>query len=1402
MSHGSQGAETNKVSATENVNEFEQMVEPVADVSSAPHGGLRSQSRRFGEDGQQVLCGADFPQSGQAGERLDMFFEQLADQYRSSIAVISDGESLTYQDLDERSNQFARLLQDRGVAPGDRIGLLLDRSAETYITLLAVMKAGAAYVPLATAFPEDRMALIIEDANVKLVISLRAYADRVEKMPVPHVLIDDCAAAIAEQSKARFETAARSANPDEICYILYTSGTTGRPKGVAIRHQSFCNFLRVAATAYGYQASDRVYHGMTIAFDFSAEEYWVPFVAGATVIPAPGPLTLVGEELADFLRDNAINCMACSPTLLSSIESDVPKLRLLMVGGEACPLNLVARWTKPGRLLLNTYGPTEATVTATMGVLTPEKPVTIGAPLPTYSIVIIDPNEPKLSEADELGEIGIAGIGLAVGYLNRQDLTDQKFIPDFIGLPNNPSRRIYRTGDLGRINAQGEIEYRGRIDTQVKIRGYRIELGEIEAVLLDEPAVAQAAVTTWEVEPGRVELVAYYAPKSGMPPIQRADIARELKRRLPSYMVPAYLEELDAIPMTVSNKADLRQLPKPTNVRLSAERELVAADNDDERFMVEALAEILNLDVVSVDDHFFDDLGANSLLMARFCARLRTAQGWEMASMRDIYLHPTISGLARHLLVPQHTVASVTEQSLTHKASNFAYWACGTAQLAFYALYSYVGLMFFDKGLDWVYLKLDEPVQLYLRCVVLAGASFFGMTGFAILAKWLLIGRWKQERFPIWGLRYYRFWVVQTLIRTAPVVLFRGNPLYSLYLRLLGAKLGRNTAIECRAIPVCTDLISIGENSILRRESNILGYRAESGYIHTGSVIIGRDAFVGVGSTLDIDTGIGDGAQLGHASSLQRGQFIPDGEHWHGSPAAQTTADYCKVRSITLSKTRRVTFELLQLIGLYTLVTPFPLLFHSYWQNVSDDYQETIGIVAIGTTVTLFGAIAVSLLAAVAVPRMVRLFLKANRTYTLYGFHYWLQSLVELSSNSRLLNLLFGDSSAIVHYMRAIGWNLNEVMQTGSNFGTNQQQENPLLCEIGSKTMVSDGLFMINMHKSAATFRLEHTRIGERNYFGNNIFYPPDGRTGDNCLLGTKVMVPIDGPLRENVGLLGSPSFEIPRIVNRDKELIANIEEADRLARLRRKNFHNLRTGLMFLAAQWLMLFATIAIWDRALNYYDAWTHKALFVAVFLTSAIAIPFYILIERLSLGFKGLKPRMTTIYDAAFWRHERHWKLSDSPITRLFPGTPFRPMILRMLGVKVGKRVYDGGANLTERSLVIIGDDATLNEGSVIQPHSLEEGAFKSDYITIGSGCTLGPSAFIHYGVVMGEGSIVDVDSFVMKGEVLEPYSVWRGNPAKLNRFVVPVDPQGVVLADVSHAGRLYPRGTTAPAAQKG
>ncbi|WP_366663963.1 AMP-binding protein [Mesorhizobium sp.] len=364
----------------------------------------------------QILIGADFIQKGEPHERLDRFFGDLASRFDAAPAVISHGRPWSYRELNNRANQFAHLLIERGVKPGDRIGLLLDRSAETYIAMLAVMKAGAAFVPLATAFPEDRMVMIIEDANVTMVISVSGYAARVARLPVPHISIDSAESEIALQP----ETAPLpDTSQDQTCYILYTSGTTGRPKGVVITHQSFCNFIRVAAASYGYRPVDRVYQGMTIAFDFSSEEIWVPFAAGATVVPAPGQQPLVGEELAGFLRDHDITCMACSPTLLSSIESDAPSLRAILVGGEACSHKLVIRWAKPGRQILNTYGPTEATVTATMALLTPDEPVTIGRPLPTYSIAILDPKKPQVLSGDELGEICIGGMGVAAISIGR-----------------------------------------------------------------------------------------------------------------------------------------------------------------------------------------------------------------------------------------------------------------------------------------------------------------------------------------------------------------------------------------------------------------------------------------------------------------------------------------------------------------------------------------------------------------------------------------------------------------------------------------------------------------------------------------------------------------------------------------------------------------------------------------------------------------------------------------------------------------------------------------------------------------------------------------------------------------------------------------------------------------------
>src|SRR3712207_3419078 len=255
---------------------------------------------------------------------------------------------------------------------------------------------------------------------------------------------------------------------------------------------------------------------MTIAFDFSAEEYWVPWMVGATVVPKPGRTALLGAELAEYIKEKRITAMCCVPTLLATIEEDLPTLRFLLVSGEACPKALITRWHRPGRRFLNVYGPTEATVTATWGVVDPARPVTLGVPLPTYSVVILGLTGQRALPPGEAGEIGLAGIGLARGYVNRDDLTERAFIPDFLGIENNPSGRIYRTGDLGRITEDGEVEYLGRIDTQVKVRGYRIELSEIESVLLQMPGVAQAVVDVHQPQPGVSELAAYYPGRSGV----------------------------------------------------------------------------------------------------------------------------------------------------------------------------------------------------------------------------------------------------------------------------------------------------------------------------------------------------------------------------------------------------------------------------------------------------------------------------------------------------------------------------------------------------------------------------------------------------------------------------------------------------------------------------------------------------------------------------------------------------------------------------------------------------------------------------------------------------------------------------------------------------------------------
>ena len=1353
---------------------------------------------RAGRAGQILTSPEDRGIRWRPGERLEDLFEERCDTLRRHGDLAVDGPSgrLSYRELDARANQLARFLTRRhGIRPGDRIGLLFDEAVDGYLGMLAVLKAHAVYVPLDAGFPPDRLSYIVRDSGARAILchsrlaglireteqSLRAKDDEDEEEARPGglsaVFVDQAHDQIAAQSAGRLGSDEAGEPDDGLCYIIYTSGTTGRPKGVAVSHPSICNFVRVAAETYGITAGDRVYQGLTIAFDFAIEETWVPWMAGATLVPKPRGGSLLGPELDGFLRDQHVTALCCVPTLLGTLDADLPELRFLLVSGEPCPRDLVTRWHRPGRRFLNVYGPTEATVSATWTQLRPGKPVTIGVPLPTYSVVILDPRQDRVLAPGEAGEIGIGGIGLADGYLNQPDRTGRAFVPDFAGLPDNPSGRIYRTGDLGRINDDGEVEHLGRIDTQVKIRGYRIELTEIESVLGEAVGVAQAVVTTHEREPGLVELAAYYSPRRSAGPVDPDGLYEHLRGRLPAYMVPAYLQELAEIPVTTGGKADRRRLPPPSGPRRHAVRgDFAEPAEGTETVLADTLAGVLGMKRISADADFFAELCANSLLMARFIAALPDGI---TASMRDVYENRTVRRLASVIAggaIGQGsgragrpaTPAPPESLDLGKPAGTPRYLLCGVAQLLAFAGLIGLAALLLDDGAAWMAAG-HGAADVALRVVIFGAALQAGLAAAPIAAKWLLIGRWRTGRITIWSLAYVRFWLVKTLVLASPLArLGRGSALYGLYLRALGAKVGRGAVLFTEHVPVCTDLLTIGPRSVVSKNCYLNGYRARGGVIEIAPVTLGADVFVGEQTVLDIGTAMEDGTQLGHSSALLAGQTVPAGARWHGSPARQASEDhdYLTPGAVSCGRARRAWYAAVRagvafgvagpleaVVAILLLARP-PVV-----RAVPETDAELIAAVVYG------GLLATGLLVAATVPRLLTRLLTPGRTYPLYGFRYTIYRLLVRLSNIQPFHALFGDSVAITGYLRVLGYRLGHVEQTGSNFGMAVRHDVPALSEVGPGTMVSDGLSLISADFSSGAFRVRPAVVGTRNFLGNNVAFPAGARAGANCLIATKAMVPVTGPVRHDTGLLGSPCFEIPRTVERDRRFAGLAADGPRRRRLiALKTRHNLVTIALHLLARFVLLtgLLAVALMPRSSAGWRGWAETAGMAVADLALTIAI--FTLAARAVTGFRPLRPRYCSIYDRQFWQHERYWKVPSVAFLRLFDGTPFKPAIWRLLGVRIGRRVFDDGCGIVERSLTTVGDGATLNMASVLQAHSLEDGTFKSDRISIGPGCTIGTAAFVHYAVTAGDGALIEADSFVMKGSSIPAGARWLGNPA--------------------------------------
>ncbi|WP_081238911.1 non-ribosomal peptide synthetase, partial [Streptomyces viridosporus] len=555
-------------------------------------------------------------------------------------AVVSDDTSLSYAQLNERANRLAHHLIDRGVGPERIVALLLPRSVDIVVARLAVMKAGAAYLPVDPDYPADRIAYMLHDADPVLVITTGHDADRLpESATAGRLLLDrlDLAAAPATDPTDTDRPAELTvAHP---AYVIYTSGSTGRPKGVVVSHQGLAAFATVLAERCAVGPHSRVLQFSSPSFDASVLELCMSLPRGAAlVVPPPGPLA--DEALGRVLADRRITHALIPPAALATVPAtDLPDFTTLIVGGDATDAALVDRWA-PGRRMINAYGPTESTVAATIS-----EPLIAGTGVPAIgravdgtSVLVLDaalrPVAPGV-----VGELYLAGEQLARGYLNRPALTAERFTACPYG---DAGGRMYRTGDLVRWGSDGALEYLGRADHQVKLRGFRIELGEIESVLVSHPDVAQAVVLVREDRPGDKRLVAYTVPRDVQgPPVDPRALRDRLSATLPEYMVPSSFVVLGELPLTANGKLDRKALPAPEEAVGGTGR---APRTPQEEILCGLFAEILGLPAVGVDDSFFE-LGGHSLQATRLVSRVRSAFDVELP-LRSLFESATPAGLA------------------------------------------------------------------------------------------------------------------------------------------------------------------------------------------------------------------------------------------------------------------------------------------------------------------------------------------------------------------------------------------------------------------------------------------------------------------------------------------------------------------------------------------------------------------------------------------------------------------------------------------------------------------------------------------------------------------------------------------------------------------------------------
>lgn len=1300
---------------------------------------------------------------------LSEIFEFQAKLNPDAIALVCNQKKFSYRELNNRSEQLALYLrQNYSLIDNSLIGIKFNKSELPIIVILGCLKAGFGYVPLDPSYPVDRIKFIISEASISLVITENDFVPKLKELEIDHVLDFQ-----TEQKKIysqNIENTLPKVPGKNIAYVIYTSGTTGNPKGVVTSHNSVVRFVLAFNKACRTKVGEKVLQGFSLCFDGSIEEIWMAFSNGSILVMPDKDTPKFGNDLAQFMIDQNITYFSSVPTMLSTMTIDIPCLKILVLSGEMCPKELVSRWAKnTDRLMLNVYGPTEATVNTTSFRCLPDKEITIGTPLAGYHVYILDEHKKEVPKGEK-GEIYVGSKTLALGYLNQKELTEKQFI-SIEPSKEIPFARLYRTGDLGRINEEGEIELFGRADLQVKIRGFRVELSEIENLLMAQSNIALAIVKVHKRD-GVNELAAYVENENHTLEMDMKGIVKTLTDHLPPYMMPTYLDVVSSFPRLNSGKVDRKKIPDPINFFNQSTKDFVEAKSEIEVNIANSWKVVLSLKEVSIESDFFQ-LGGHSLLVAQFVTSLREKYQYEI-SVKEAYKYPTIKQLAEHierkLKKSQENAHQTKERVPTSKEvyeslSWFTKLMVPTLQIFSILIFMGFGTLPFFILLYVVmgYLESELTLAFSLGVLFLTGTALWPLwMAFGILSKWVIIGRYKPGKYPVWGFYYFRWWLVSKLHGASGLGVFAGTPLAGWYFKVMGAKIGKNCTFDSMDNSIF-DLLTVGDESSLGSDSQFLGYKIEDGMLHLGTVEIGKRCFVGIHSCLSINSKMKDRSLLDDQSMVPENFTLEANESYKGSPCEK------------------------DFINLYIPPEDQPAYKAPYWTTVVQLFWAALaswiigmlGWVYLAAIISVFyfgglGWLAFCLVVSVPVSIVLycyifagvkHLILPIRRSkpgiYSLesrFFIRKWLSDSMMSSSQSVMLPLY--TTMYFPSWLRLLGAKIGKraELSTVSAF-------TPELVDIGPESFFADGSIIGGRRTYRGMFEIGINKIGKRSFVGNNAMLPIGRGLGDNCLLGVNSTLPGKEPVIANGSeWLGSKAFSLP-----NRPVVGNFQSdvtfnPTRKLWIQRAIIDGLRILIPGYIGLFNFLLGIYLIYLCVVQLSVGWVFLYAPLIGFSLSISTIAFVCILKKVIMG--TFKPEIKPLWSMYVWLNEMINGIYESVMTPLitpFLGTPFASIFLRWIGCTIGKRVLIQSALFSEFDLVKIGDYSSLGIDSIIQTHLFEDRIMKSSYSIIEPECSVGNMSVVLYDTVMKKGSSLRGMSLLMKGESLEPNTKWEGIP---------------------------------------